>query len=140
VPYDVTYGEFGYIDPAHIKLKDALDANRSSTKYEWEGYSVAMDTGRLKMTTEVIEENGVAEPLVELNTRLLKDKVGFGSYNAVEVEVLNPHAYYVPTELSLSRSEGIEVDDYSRFLLLKPNERKLEYFIFELSGEQSQTS
>jgi len=137
IPFDVTYGEFGYIDPAHIKLKDALDANRSSTRYEWEGYYVGMDTGRLNMKTTVIDVIGKHTPFVEVESELLKDRTGFESYNAVEVTVTNPHAYYVPTELSLSRSEGIEVfEDYHRFVLMPPNSAKKEFWIFKLNQGQ----
>ena len=27
VPYDVTYGQFGYLDPTHVKLKESVDSN-----------------------------------------------------------------------------------------------------------------
>jgi len=30
IPFDVTYGEFGFIDPGHIKSKEALDADEPS--------------------------------------------------------------------------------------------------------------
>ncbi len=133
VPFDVTYGELGFIDPTHIKLKDSLDANKSSTKYEWEGYSVDLKTEKLSIKTDVVSASGEWKPLIDLNSYILKPNTGFGSYDAVIVEVKNPHEYYVPTEMFLSKSEGIQLfDDYSRFLLLKPYETKKEYWIIKL--------
>lgn len=125
IPFDVTYGEFGYIDSAHIKFKDALDANRSSISYEWEGYDVAMSADRLKIHTSVAEEIGTWKPLVELETGVLKDEIGFGSYNAVYVQVTNPHSYYVPTEITLARAQGLEFyEGLSKYVLLEPHESK----------------
>ena len=37
VPFDVTYGEFGWIDPTHIKFKESVDSDGPSTYYSWVG-------------------------------------------------------------------------------------------------------
>ena len=37
VPFDVTYGEFGWVDPTHIKFKDSIDSDEPSTYYQWLG-------------------------------------------------------------------------------------------------------
>jgi len=133
----VKYGEMGFVDPTHIKLKDSVDANRSSTKYEWEGYDVGLKSSSLDMTTEIIEQLGTWTPLLEIDASFLKDKVGFGSYNAIIIELTNPHGYYVPTELSLSRSEGIRsADEYNRYVLLGPQETKKEFWIIQLESGQ----
>jgi transglutaminase-like putative cysteine protease len=133
VPFDVTYGELGYIDAAHIKLKDAVDANRSSTRYEWEGYEVGIRTNKLDLKTKVISVGDQVEPYVELETKFLKDKIGFGSYNAIEVKVINLNDYYIPTEIMLSQTENIELlDDFNRYVLLKPNEERIEHWMIKL--------
>ncbi len=136
VPFDVTYGELGFIDPTHIKLKDSLDANKSSTKYEWEGYNVDLKTEKITIKTNVVSAEGRWTPLLGVDEYALRPNAGFGSYDAVVVEIKNPHEYYVPTELFLSKSEGIQTfDDYSRFVLMKPYETKKEYWIVKLDSQ-----
>jgi len=138
IPFDVTYGELGYIDAAHVKLKDSDDSNKSSTRYEWEGYKVGLNTGSLKINTEVLDTVGRLEPLLDIDADFLKKETGFGSYNAVVVEVSNPHSYYVPTELQVSRSEGLEFyDDHNRLILLGPNEVVREYWLVKLLPGQN---
>jgi transglutaminase-like putative cysteine protease len=133
VPFDVTYGELGYIDAAHIKLKDAVDANRSSTRYEWEGYDVGIKTNKLDLKTIVVDVGEQVDPYIELETKILKDKTGFGSYNALQVKITNPNNYYVPTEIMLSQTENIELlDDFNRYVLLKPHEEKTENWIMKI--------
>jgi len=137
VPYDVTYGELGYIDPTHIKLKDSIDSNKSSTRYEWEGYNVNIRTQSLSMKTEVISSTGQWQPLLELDASFLKEEVGFGSYNAFAVDVYNPNNYYVPAELSISLSQGVEyLEAHRRQVLLKPGERRKEYWLLRLEPGQ----
>jgi transglutaminase-like putative cysteine protease len=133
IPFDVTYGELGYIDAGHVKLKHALDANRSSTRYEWEGYNVDLEFGKLSIDTAVDRRGEMLGPLLQLDARMLKSEVGLGSYNAVVIVLENPQDYYVPTIITLSRSEGTEMlDDASRFVLMKPGEKREEAWIIKL--------
>lgn len=138
IPFDVTYGEFGYVDPTHIKLKVADDANKSSTRYEWEAKSATIETGKLRINTNIENFGPNVEPLLEINTNIGKDKTDFGSYNVVEVNVKNPHDYYVPTELSLSKTSEIEMfDEYNQNVLLHPNSEKSFFYIFKISEDLS---
>ncbi len=131
VPFDVTYGEFGYIDPAHIKLKVAEDANRSSSRYEWEGYNADLVPKGLVMQTRVLWAEGTRRSHVEIDAKALKQKTGPGSYNALQVGIENNHDYYVPVEIRLAMSQGIEyLEDSRRFLLVRPNSRATEFWIF----------
>jgi transglutaminase-like putative cysteine protease len=135
IPFDVTYGELGYIDAGHVKLKHALDANRSSTRYEWEGYNVNLEFGKLSIDTTVDRRGEMLGPLLHLDARMLKSEIGLGSYNAVVIDIENPLDYYVPTIITLSRSEGTEMlDGGSRFVLMKPGEKREEAWIMKLDN------
>ena len=35
VSFDITFGEYGYIDVTHIKLRDGFDPTEPATKFEW---------------------------------------------------------------------------------------------------------
>ncbi len=133
IPFDVTYGEFGFIDPGHIKSKEALDADEPSTKYQWLGSNVGVETEKLDIKTEVQEATGAMAPLVSLDAGVAKDIAGFGSYNLVEAGVENLKNFYVSTELYLSKPNEVEIiGSDKKQVLLKPLEKKSIYWTIRL--------
>ena len=130
IPYDVTYGQFGYIDPTHIKLKEALDSNDPSVKYRWLARNVNLETQKLDIDTSLEEFSGRVKKPIVLEIELLKNKVGFGSYNLVEVVLENLEDFYISSEVLISRPsemglEGNVIQD----ILLKPMEKKSAFWI-----------
>jgi len=136
VPFDVTYGELGYIDASHIKLKSSLDPNMSSMYYQWRGKYVELETQPLSFNTEIIEAGPQQVEHVKLNAQILRDRVGFGSYNLVEVTVENPSLFYIVEDIIISNTENIEtVGDNSQLVLLKPGQKKTMYWILKLNQD-----
>lgn len=134
VPYDVTYGELGFVDATHIRLKESLDSDESSTEFEWKGYGIDIEAKGLELEAVLEGRRGKTGEAVSISAEFLKERVGFGSYNLLEVTVKNLHEYYLTTEVSLSRNPEIQVSGpYSRFVALKPNEEKKEYWVIKLS-------
>jgi len=125
VPFDVTYGQFGYADASHIKLKTSVDSNESSTIYEWSARNYNVETSPLDFETTLLSSEGKVKDLFDFEVSILKDEVGFGSYNLVEVDVNNPTDYYLPVQLFISRSEGVtNLNGDSQEILLLPKESK----------------
>ena len=89
VPFDVTYGEFGFVDPGHIKLIETVDVADTTTNYQWSGRNIDVDTGPLKPVITLKAAIGKVKPDIEMTSKILKKTVGFGSYNIEEVEVTN---------------------------------------------------
>ena len=134
IPFDVTYGEFGFIDPGHIKSKEALDADEPSTKYQWLGSNIDVETEKLDIRAEVQEATGSMAPLISLDANVAKDSAGFGSYNLVEVRVDNLKNFYVSTELYISKPNEVEVvGSDKKEVLLKPLEKKSIYWVIKLT-------
>jgi len=134
IPFDVTYGEFGFVDAGHIKLKESLDANDASTKFQWLGRNINVKTSPLDVNAEVKEEKGRISEVVSIDARSIRDNIGFGSYNLIEATVKNLKDYYVASELVLSKSREIEVvGEEKKSLLLKPEEEKKVSWIIRVS-------
>src|SRR3989344_1388405 len=55
VPFDVTYGEFGWIDPTHIKFRETVDSDDPSTYYQWIGRNADLKTKNLDVKANVVE-------------------------------------------------------------------------------------
>src|SRR3989338_5822205 len=89
VPFDVTYGEFGWIDPTHIKFKDSIDSDEPSTYYQWLGRNAELNTRKLDIKTSVISNIGQIQIPLSIEASTLKKSVKFGSYNLVEATIEN---------------------------------------------------
>ena len=134
VPFDVTYGEFGFVDAGHIKLKEGMDANEASTKFQWLGKDIDIKSSPLDINTNIKETKGRISELISISATAVKDEIGFGSYGLIEANVENVNDYYVSTELGLSKSQEVEIiGENKRTVLLKPNEEKKINWIVKVS-------
>jgi len=128
VPFDVTFGQYGWLDASHIKLKDSLDSGEPSIKYSWKSSGADITAEEVDIKTVLIEKGKKSKPRVSLDVKILKDEVGFGSYSLAEVNVKNPHPYYVSTVLYLTKA-SLLIGDNTKRILLKPNEEKKIFWI-----------
>jgi len=136
VPFDVTYGEFGFIDPAHVKMRESVDSASSSTEYEWISRNVDLKTKGLEIKTELAEDKGKVREWIELEAEAVKKETGFGSYNLIEVKVKNLKGYYAATELYLSKTNSVKIDgENKKSILLKPREEKSVSWIIKVSED-----
>jgi len=136
IPFDVTYGELGYIDPSHIKLKEALDTNTPSTKYQWLGSNVGLDTQKLNVDASLKEHTGKTPDTYSINVISTKDSVSFDSFNLIEVQIENLKDYYTSTELSISKPKEVSLaDDENKIVYLKPKEKKSIFWPIKVSSK-----
>ena len=135
IPFDVTYGEFGFVDVGHVKLKEGLDANEASTKFQWLGRDMDIKTSALDIKVDIKEKKGRVSDFIDIEAEAVKNDVGFGSYNLIEANVKNLKDYYVATELVLSRPKEIEiVSEDKKSILLGPEEEEKVTWIVKVSN------
>jgi len=129
VPFDITYRQYGWLDPSHIKLRDSLDAKDPSTKFEWRGRNVDLKVNPLTMTAEIKEKGPKLNYELEILVTPLKESIGFDSYNLVKAEIINYNNYYKTTDVSIADTEGLTIlDDQTRTVILKPYEKEEFYW------------
>src|SRR3989338_3747792 len=134
VPFDVTYGQFGYIDPTHVKLKESIDSNDPSIQYKWVASNIELDTEKLDVKASVEEKIGNIQDIINLDAEVLKENIGFGSYNLIEAILENTEDYYISSEIYLSRPKEVEIiGEGFKNILLKPNEKKSVFWIVKLA-------
>lgn len=133
IPFDVTYGEFGWIDPTHIKFKDSLDPDEPSTYYQWLGRNIDLRTKKLDIKTEMIGKEGYSKIGLNLETSALKNAINFGSYNIIEATIQNPNDFYYATELYLSKPREVSIiGSNTKSVLLLPGETKKIFWIIKV--------
>ncbi len=136
VPFDITYGQLGYIDTTHIKLKDAVDADDASTKYQWVGRDIDTETKSLMFDVKPQQSLDATTDKIQIETHAIKHSVTFGSYNLVEAEITNLQDYYFANELSLSRPREIEViEEPRKQILLYPQQKKKIYWTVRVRSD-----
>jgi len=132
VPFDVTFGQYGWLDATHIKLKDSKDSGEPSAEYSWRSNGLQVDAKKLKISTNLIKTGEVMDKLISLKAEPVEKEVGFGSYVPVRVTIENLKDYYVSLGIFLTKAPGV-VGENSKTVLLKPNEIKQIYWIIQIS-------
>jgi len=136
VPYDVTYGQFGYIDPTHVKLKESFDSSEPSVQYRWLARNVNLETQELDIDASIGEIIGRAKKLITLDANVLKGNIGFGSYNLIEVNLENLEDHYISSEIYMSSPKEVELEEnFIKDILLKPKEKKSVFWITKLTED-----
>ena len=134
VPFDVTYGQYGWIDATHVKLKDDTDSGTPGVLYSWTAEEqVQVDIGKISIDAQFKDiGEKVASPL-QLEVQPLKTKIGFGSFVPVEVRVRNPNSYYVATTLAVTKAPGI-IGKNVKGVLVGPKGESSVYWILDIPG------
>ncbi|MBC8495601.1 transglutaminase domain-containing protein [archaeon] len=136
VPFDVTYKQLGWTDATHIKLRESVDAGDSSVEYNAKGRGFDMVGGTLDNEVEVVTHGALQKSNIDINLKIEKPQIGFGSYNMLTAELENKNNFYVSAYVQLGSTQNVEnLDDRYRHVLLKPLEKTKLYFIVRISDD-----
>ncbi|VVB81101.1 Transglutaminase-like superfamily protein [uncultured archaeon] len=124
VPFDVTFGELGWIDPAHIKLKESLDPQEPTTIFEWKAQDVNVKVHDLTISAGLLETNGKAPSELKLTISPIRARTGFMSYNGIVLDAENLADYYVGTEFTLAKVADLKLlSNESQTIVLPPRSK-----------------
>ncbi len=133
VPFDVTYGEYGFADPTHVTLKESFDSGDSDVSYEWLGKGVEVVANPISVSADLVTHTGTVPDNLEIGVDMLQEEVGIGSYNVVEVTVKNRLDSYVSSFLYMARINELEVEgNYYQAIMLAPKETKRFYWLVKV--------
>lgn len=118
VPFDVTYKQFGWIDPSHIKLKANEDSGDPTVRYVWRSYNSQLVGKEINLSAEFISK-GEKISTFPFIVRPLINNVGPGSYVPVEVEIANDKNYYFPITFTVTKAPELKEENFNA-VLLKP--------------------
>jgi len=133
VPYDVTFGQFGHIDPLHVVLQTTADPGISSVDVTWRGGDVTL--GKIEVTAKLLSLQK-DEPQVQVTPEVFKSEIGIGSYNLLAAKVTNPHPYSVTAQMSMAKVQEITVEQgQDRTVILGPKEEDYVFWIFKTNED-----
>ena len=135
VPFDITFGEFGWADPGHIKLKESLDPQEPTTVFEWKAKDVDVKVKDLVLSVGLLETSGSVPSELKFAVSPLRSRVGFGSFNGAVLDVENLADYYVGGTFALARvNELALLSDESQSIVLPPRSRGRLFWKFSVAG------
>ncbi len=124
VPFDPTFGELGWVDPGHIKLKESLDPQEPTTVFEWQARDVSVQVEDLRLSASVLKTESSVPSELKVRASPLRARVGFGSYNGIMLDVENLADYYVGMEFVLTRVTDMDIlNGESQQIALPPHGR-----------------
>ncbi|MFH1182471.1 MAG: transglutaminase-like domain-containing protein [Candidatus Woesearchaeota archaeon] len=136
VPFDVTYGEYGYVDAGHIRFMATADPAETTTRYEWKGRNVNIETSPIRISADITQIGNKFEPDVKITASPFEQEVGFGSYNAIEAEITNLRGYYAAADVLISNTEDLEIIGAGRRgVTLAPHESRGILFIVKVAED-----
>jgi len=134
VPFDPTYGTYGYVDATHLKLQDSLDAQSGSIDFTMFARDASIVTRDLDLGVQVLDKRRSGTQLFSVELQPFDD-VALDSYDLLTATVTNDAGQYVSTRLTLGRTEGLElIGQAERTILLKPHETKRLTYLVRTEG------
>lgn len=125
VPFDPTFGEYGWIDAGHIKLKDSVDPKEPATTFEWLGNNVNLTPQALHLSAILLSAGEAVSPNVNIVVSPEHGRVGFGSLNLIHATVQNLQDSFVAEEITLVNVTDMTIlDDQTQLAILAPHESK----------------
>ncbi len=125
VSFDITFGQYGYVDVSHIKLRDGFDPSDADTRYEWLARGVRIETSPLDLDVVVKEIGVTVQDPISISAEIVGDTIDVGSYNLIRVKAKNNVNYYTTTTLKLAVPTELEIiGNNRRTLLFGPDEEK----------------
>jgi len=138
VPFDVTYKEFGYLDPTHIKLKDSIDSGEPTVQYQWSAVSARVEGRELDSRTTLRLKGLKGNPKVSLLVKPFRGVTGFGSWNLIEGRATSLRDVRLVADIHLVPVQGMNVEQpLVQYVLLDPGESKSVYWLVHPAGQRS---
>ncbi|MBU2638365.1 MAG: transglutaminase-like domain-containing protein [Nanoarchaeota archaeon] len=123
VPFDVTFGQFGWIDPGHVMLNMEHDPSEPSVSYMWRTENTKIKINPLSVKTKVKSSSGEPDKYAEISVEPLRNKVAPGSHVPVKITLKNLADFYLPLSVAITKAPGL-VEKNERPVLLEPYEEK----------------
>jgi len=121
IPYDLVYGQLGYVDATHLKLNDGIDSKHTSQAFFFEGDGNYIPHP-LKIDASITSEGDMLSPIIQIEPHIASEVTP--GKNTLSVVLENKNNYYVATTLYLAVPPEIKAERDTFHVLLLPNEKK----------------
>lgn len=138
VPYDVTYGQYGWVDATHVSYLKSTDASSNAASYSLRGRNAQLFPASLSREVELIDRRGGVPLYVTYDVSPALAETGLQGFNRIDVTLSNDMPFYVSTKLFIGRTDGLSSDDYGKPVLLGPREERTVSWLVEIDDSLQQ--
>ncbi len=131
IPFDVTFGQYGWIDPSHIKLKESLDSGSPSAEYTWRASGVQVKMNDIKVDAQIKQAQGKKESPVKISVQPLHAEARFKSFVPLLVTLENDKDSYISTSVTIKKAPELTEKNVKE-IFFKPREIKNLVWILEI--------
>ena len=139
VPYDITFTQYAWISPGHISLSKSQDPKDHSISLSSMSNGLQITSESPTIKTEVIKENYLITPILNMSLEILENNVAPESYVPFRVTVKNPLNHYIATTLFVTTAPGL-TESNSKTLALEPYEEKDIFWIAKIPKAEPKKS
>ncbi|MBI5148564.1 transglutaminase domain-containing protein [Candidatus Pacearchaeota archaeon] len=133
IPFDLTFGQFGWIDSTHIALSKSVDSE-SSVVYTYQ-VGKQVEASELNISYDVIDKSNLLQEKLSISAEPIKKEIGTNSYLPLQVTIENQNLFYVPAIIYITKSPGEIVGKNVQNILLGPGETQTIFFILKIPDE-----
>ncbi len=138
IPFDITFGLYGIIDAAHIKMRESNDAQQPSLRYESRGKNIDIEASDMEKEVTIKEKGEYSKTPIRVTSSTLSDKIGFESYNVVEAIIENLENTYQGFDVIFADTTHLHVlSQKKQPVLLKPKEKKTIWWVIRVDPLES---
>jgi transglutaminase-like putative cysteine protease/chorismate mutase len=138
VPIDITYKQYGYVDPSHIILDRDTNINTESVSINASGSGLQITKDSLKNTNQ-FEILDSIENLYDDNKIKVRiggtNEISFLSYGYINASITNMDDYYKVIKTSLYGANQVDIDYNDKYVILKPEEKKNLIMTYKMNAE-----
>jgi transglutaminase-like putative cysteine protease len=134
VPFDITYGQYGYVDSTHIKMRESNDPSDPSVTYQWKANGVSVDVGEVGVNGSFLELGNAHDENIDVKINMPISTFKIGSYVPVVIEVKNLDNFYKTSSFYLAKTPVV-LNNTRQEVLLKPRETKYFSYIIPLGDD-----
>lgn len=123
VPFDVTFGQYAWLDSSHIKLKESTDSGSPSAEYSWQASGVEVKLRELQPSATLQQTGALFSSPLSLSIEPFRQNAGPGSFVPILATVTNKENYYVAASVTIKKSPELTGSNVKEVFLL-PGETK----------------
>lgn len=128
IPYDITFGQFGWIDSTHVLLQYMEDATEPTVEYYYTG---KVSVGKLDINAQIIEQEVLLTKKTSLFVKPIYQYVSLDSYVPVEIIIENKENSYLNVPIIIKTAPEIP-EKSMKHIFLEPLERKKTYLLIHI--------
>ena len=137
VPYDITFEQFGWLDPTHIALDKSIDSGEASVRYTWRATNTELESSSFEDEKTIVSTGEKVDNPFNFEIEPLFYEVQQGSHVPVKVTMKNPFENkYVSNTITITKGPTI-IENNRKQILLKPGQEGTVYWIMRVPSNLS---